>query len=208
MSSAPLPHVAGVILAGGRSSRFGSNKALADLNGAPLISRVAHVLEGLFTERLLVTNSPGLYSFLGWASTADRFADAGPLAGIHAALSTIKAPWAFVVGCDMPNLDHRLIRHLCSLADRHQAVIPRHHQGQEPLHALYHRSALPQLEAALQRKHRRIGQLLQQLAVRWVEEPEILAICPDLSVFKNVNHTTDLATCHDGITGATGACHG
>ena len=81
----------GVILAGGASSRFGSNKALALLRGRPIISHVAAVLEKTFHSHLLVTNSPETYQFLGWQMTTDIHPGQGPLAGIHSALQAIRS---------------------------------------------------------------------------------------------------------------------
>jgi len=70
--------ITGVILAGGQSRRFGANKALALLAGRRLIEHPAGVLSGLFAQRLLVTNTPEQYDFLGWPMIADRFPGAGP----------------------------------------------------------------------------------------------------------------------------------
>ncbi|MDH3360081.1 MAG: NTP transferase domain-containing protein, partial [Desulfobulbaceae bacterium] len=68
-----IADVTGVILAGGASSRFGSNKALAVHDGQPLISYAAAILERLFPQQLLVANTPEVYDFLGWPSVCDNF---------------------------------------------------------------------------------------------------------------------------------------
>lgn len=192
MNSHKIPEVAGVILAGGRSSRFGSNKALAEINGKPLIRHVADTLEMLFDETLLITNTPEAYTFLKWRTEADHFKGAGPLAGIHAALANIKSSSAFVVGCDMPNLQEDLIRHLCMTRGTRDAIIPRHSKGMEPLHAVYDKSALSVLEQSLLADERKVGMVLHKLHVHWVDEKELLAVVQDLNVFHNVNRPDDL----------------
>ncbi|MDH3393690.1 MAG: molybdenum cofactor guanylyltransferase [Desulfobulbaceae bacterium] len=185
--------ITGVVLAGGASTRFGSNKALAVHDGQPLIAHVVATMENLFSSRLLVTNTPETYGFLGWPSVGDHFRGAGPLAGIHAALGAIKTPYAFVVGCDMPFVSERLVRVLADLANGDwDAVVPCPGGRPEPLYAMYHRRCLATIEANLQRDERKIGFALQSLRVRRVEEKELLAVLPDLGTFLNVNRPVDL----------------
>ncbi|MFZ5776323.1 MAG: molybdenum cofactor guanylyltransferase [Thermodesulfobacteriota bacterium] len=188
-----LDHTAGVILAGGKSSRFGSNKALADHDGAPLVQHIAERLAPLFSETLLVTNTPAEYDFLAWPTVADHFQECGPLAGIHAALSTIQASQAFVCGCDMPLVEPALIRLLCELSSGHDVVLPWLAAGPEPLYAVYAKAALPRIEASLAAGERKIVRVLARLRVRRVSETEILKVLPDLATFHNINHRHDLA---------------
>jgi len=192
VSTSPCTGVAGVILAGGKSSRFGANKALHQLDGVPLVSRVAAALEPLFEERLLVTNSPDAYRFLGWPMTGDLYPGAGPLAGIHAALSSIRSEYCFVAACDMPNLDPRLIRLFCSLKDGYDAVVARLDSGREPLHAIYHRRCLTVFASQLASGRYRIGEALDRLKLREPTEKEILPVAGDLSAFVNINRPADL----------------
>lgn len=193
MNSSPMiQDVTGVVLAGGASSRFGSNKALADYNGTALISHVTATLDSLFSQRLLITNTPQTYSFLGWPMGGDLFPGAGPLAGIHAALNLMTTPRAFVTACDMPLVNAELIRYLCGLAGHWDVVLPVLAEGAEPLYAVYHRQALGEIEAGLSAKRRRISSILARLRVRSVLPQEILAVIPDLTPFKNINRTNDL----------------
>ena len=192
MTSAKIKDAAGVILAGGRSSRFGSNKALAQCADQPMIQHAAQILAALFPETLLVTNSPDEYAFLGWPTTSDRFKGAGPVAGIHAALQTIKSSKAFICACDMPNLHSDFIKYLVAIHGKWDAVIPRHQQGIEPLHAVYSKSCLPVFEQSLQADERKLANVLEKLHVHWVEEQEIRRFSLDLSVFYNVNRPGDM----------------
>jgi hypothetical protein len=113
MTDHPIQNITGVILAGGRSSRFGSNKALAMVDGKPLIRHVADLMSSLFAECLLVTNTPVEYRFLSLPMTSDHYRDSGPLAGIHAALLQINTDRAFVVGFTIKTHWQSLI-HVCS----------------------------------------------------------------------------------------------
>ncbi len=188
-----IAQVAGVILAGGKSSRFGSNKALALHQGAALIQGIARKLAGLFPETLLVTNTPEDYGFLGWPMVADHYHNCGPLAGIHAALRTISQPRAFICGCDMPLINPELIRFLCELDGDHDMALPWLDEGPEPLYAVYSKNGLAVIEAHLAQKQCKIGTLYEKLRIRKVTAEEILQILPDFTTFQNINHQHDLA---------------
>ena len=188
-----IDQVAGVILAGGKSSRFGSNKALALHQGDSLIQGISRKLAGLFPETLLITNTPEEYRFLGWPMAGDIFPDSGPLAGIHAALRTVPQPRIFACGCDMPLLNPELIRFLCELDGDHDIVLPWLDEGPEPLYAVYSKTGLPVIEEQLAKKQYKIGMLYEKLRIRKVTPEEILRIVPDLSTFQNINHQHDLA---------------
>jgi len=188
-----IDDIAGVILAGGRSSRFGSNKALAMLDGKPLIQHVADLMSGLFAEYLLVTNTPEEYKFLSLPMTHDRYRGCGPLAGIHAALLQISEPRAFVVACDMPSLSPELIRYICNINEQqYDVIIPWLEGGQEPLFGIYHKKSLAVIETCLQRKNCQIIRALEDLQVRLVNEQEILAITENFACFKNINRPEDI----------------
>ncbi|MEN8134905.1 MAG: molybdenum cofactor guanylyltransferase [Thermodesulfobacteriota bacterium] len=182
----------GVLLAGGKSSRFGSNKALTKLAGRPMIEHPAKILADLFENRLLITNSPAEYAFLGWPMIGDIYPDAGPLAGIHAALKSVASPLIFVAGCDMPFLDKTLISYLCRLVEGYDVVVPRTAQGLEPLHAVYRRSIVEVIEKNLAGGNRKIQQVFSELKIREVSEAEMLAATGDLISFRNINTIADL----------------
>lgn len=188
--------MAGVILAGGQSRRFGSNKALAQLNGRPLIEISAEVMAAIFPERLLITNDPAAYEFLGWPMAGDIFTDAGPLAGIHAALSQVAAEEIMVVACDMPFIKGNLIRLICQPANK-GIVIPRLDQGLlEPLMARYHKKILPPLTAALDAGERRLHTFIKGQNPTYIEARELRTVDPSLASFRNINHRHDLRAHH------------
>jgi len=189
-----ISNTAGVILAGGKSRRFGSNKALACLNDKPVIQHVADIITSLFSSCLVVTNTPEEYEFLELPMTGDIFQDAGPLAGIHAALSNIDESQAFVTGCDMPFIEPTLIRFLCSLdrAEEYDCVVPWLTTGPEPLCALYHRSSLSIFEDNLRHGLWKITENLAALKVRQAAEAEILGVVANLRSFHNINRPEDI----------------
>src|SRR2546428_12778035 len=97
--------VAGVILAAGQNSRMGgTDKAFLSVDGQPIFQRTLRLLRRCFPQVVVVSNHPEKYTGFDVQVSADEFSGQGPLAGIHAGLGLIHAPYAFVVACDMPFL--------------------------------------------------------------------------------------------------------
>jgi molybdopterin-guanine dinucleotide biosynthesis protein A len=112
---ARLEGVTGVILAGGKSTRYGTNKAFAEVHGTKLIERVVQTMERLFERLLLVTNTPHEYAYLKLPMEEDIIKGLGPIGGIHTGLETISDEAGFFVACDMPYLNENLLRHMVTL---------------------------------------------------------------------------------------------
>lgn len=184
--------VTGVILAGGASSRMGSNKALLLHQGGRLIEKIYLTLAGLFEEVLIVTNTPELYRFLPCRKVADIHPGQGVMSGIHAGLAQSGESAIFVVACDMPHLKGELIRHLVSLAEGVDVVMPVSAGGFEPVHALYRKECLSALEELLQNAdNSRMVALLTRVRVREVPPQELTAFDPDFISFDNINTPED-----------------
>lgn len=190
--------VTGAILAGGMSSRFGSNKALALFQGKPLIQLLADKISGLFTSSLLVTNSPAEYAFLNIPMTGDIHPGLGPLAGIHAALLSSETPYAFICACDMPLLSERLIKHLHSFTEtsKYDIILPVSEKGPEPLYTFYHQRLIRVIESHLKRGERKVVALFdsKELIIKRIEKDEVLSVAGDMTTFYNINQRDDLAT--------------
>lgn len=182
-----------VILAGGRSSRMGGmDKAFMRVGGQPVIERTVQVLQTLFEEVIVVTNSPDKYRGLdGVKITRDRFVGLGPLAGFHAGLLQARYPYCFVVACDMPFIRPEPIAHLRSLICGYEAVVPFWDGDVEPLHAFYARSLAPVAEQLLQGGKGGLRDLLAFARVRYVREEELRTVPGVEEAFRNVNTPAD-----------------
>ncbi len=158
-----ISEITGVILAGGRSSRFGENKALATLHGIRLIDRVVDVMAPLFSSLLLVTNQPEEFARLNLPMVQDREPYLGPLGGLASALPVVSTGRVFVVACDMPILTTQLIREIMAADRFDDAVIPTHDGICEYLMAIYSTSILPQLEKQLREGRLAMAELVASL---------------------------------------------
>lgn len=182
-----IPGITGVILAGGASSRMGSNKALLPHKGGRFIESIYRELSEIFPEVILVTNNPDQYAFLPCRKVPDLFEGMGALAGIHAGLAQSSNPAVFTVACDMPHLDPWLIRHIANRGVGCDLVLPRSNSGYEPLHALYREGCLPVMEDCLNKGERRIVSILPQLRVREIAAAEVARFDPSFDSFSNIN---------------------
>jgi molybdopterin-guanine dinucleotide biosynthesis protein A len=184
--------ITGIILAGGKSSRFGSNKALAKFNGTPLIERVTGVLGRIFKNLIIITNTPLEYSYLKIPLYQDLVKGLGPVGGIYTGLDALDDNWAFFCACDMPFINEDLVRYIAGVRDGFDAVVPRVDWKIEPLHALYSKNCLPAMKELINNKEYQTIKAFKNLNVRYVEEKEIITCDPQMKTFLNVNKQDEL----------------
>lgn len=182
-----IPGVSAVILAGGQSSRMGSNKALLPYKGGRFIEAIHRKLAAIFPEVLLVTNTPDQYDFLSCRKVTDIYPGMGVLAGIHSGLSHSSNPAIFCVACDMPYLVEDLVRHLASRADAGGVLIPESPGGLEPLHAVYGKGCLAAIEATLLSGQRRIVSFFDRTNVNKMVLEQVAYFDPLFASFSNIN---------------------
>ena len=184
--------VSGIVLAGGKSRRLGTDKALLEFDGKTLLEITVERLREVTTDVLIAC---GRGKRPGWPTVdakmvLDRSEDRGPLAGLEAGLRAMANEAAVVVACDMPFLNPALLVHLAGRLEGHAAVVPmidgRHHA----LHAVYSRRCLPSVEDLLL-KGGSVRDLLAAVDTRVVPETEVLEIDPDALSCFNLNAPED-----------------
>jgi molybdopterin-guanine dinucleotide biosynthesis protein A len=191
MGSATRP-LAGLVLAGGRSSRMGREKALVSFEGQPMVLRVAERMALAADPVLLATGRPGRLGPLGYPEVADVVAECGPLGGLVAGLEASPHELMAVAAVDMPYLSPELMRFLASLRQDEDAVVPIGTTGPEPLHAVYASSAIPAMRDALAEGRYGLRLLLEGLRVREVPSSEWSPRGVDPGFAFNLNTPADL----------------
>jgi molybdenum cofactor guanylyltransferase len=184
--------VTGVVLCGGAGTRMGRDKALIEIRGRPLIRLVAECLSECAAPVLLASGSQYRFGHLPFEEIADAAPGAGPISGLVAALSVSPHDLLVAAAVDMPFVSAEVFR---LLIDRHtdeDAVVPVTREGPQPLHALYHRSALPHLADALSRGRNRLRDALAALKVREVGPEGWGTIDADGRFALNLNTQEDL----------------
>ncbi|WP_049986080.1 molybdenum cofactor guanylyltransferase [Halobellus rufus] len=187
---------AALILAGGRSTRFGDrDKAVADLAGTPMIRRVADRLAPVVDEVVIncrVDQVDAIESALSGfdpepSFAVDRDPDAGPMAGIARGLEAVDAPYTFVVACDMPFVDPDVVRLLFERAAGHDAAVPRLDEWYQTTQAVYRTEEMAAAcRRALDRGADRIVTPLDELDAVVVDGDAIESV-GSLDTFENVN---------------------
>jgi molybdopterin-guanine dinucleotide biosynthesis protein A len=185
----------GIILAGGKSTRMGRDKAMEPVLGTQLIRRVFDSLKPL-AEQVLVVTSRGLVSLPYPEETdvvTDIYPDKGPLSGIYTGLASARYDYSIVVGCDMPFLNKKLLAHMLEECRDFDAVVPRLSPSTlEPLHAVYSRSCLKTIKAQLEKGVLQIRLLFNEMNVKYIGLQECRLFDPGLLSFFNVNSQADL----------------
>ena len=172
---------------------MGRDKAWIELEGVPLVRRVADVLATVADEVLVVANEPR-YASLGLRVVPDRYPDGGALGGIATGVDAATHATVLVAACDMPFLSAAVWRVLLRHAGEADVVIPRVGGEYETLHALYAKACVPAMARALAERRMRVISFFADVRVLAVEEPELRAVDPDLRALTNVNTPEELAT--------------
>ena len=183
--SSPSSLLTGAILAGGHSSRFGSNKVLFAPNGETLISKAAGLLRSVAREVLVSASqtNAGDYDFLGLEIVVDQHPDSGPMGGLETLLQRCTTPWLLVLTCDMPFVDKEaLVTMVSNLArepdnalcqrDRPHALAWQCCDGSiSPFPLLIERSALPILQSRMRTGSLSMKGLLSDLDTYYIMSP-------------------------------------
>ena len=190
----------GAVLAGGHSSRFGSNKALFAPDGETLISMAADLLRPLCEEVLVSAShaNAGTYAFLELDIVEDLHPDCGPLGGLEALLDRCATSWLLILTCDMPYVDSEALRTMIRHAQQSedsicQESLPRAFAWQRsdgsvsPFPLLIERSALSVVRSRMSSDHRSMKGLLGVLDTYYI-------LAPFDRLLSNVNRPEDWKT--------------
>lgn len=160
----------GAILAGGKSTRMGTNKALLAIKGQPLIARVASVLSSShhLGEVLLITNTPSDHAFLQMPMYEDVQKGLGPLGGIHTALHYATCSRVLIVACDLPFITAELVNYLCANCRSGEIFALESTRRIEPLCAVYAKSCLPVIERQIREGRYKVLDLYSLVDARTV----------------------------------------
>ncbi len=187
-----------IILAGGRSSRMGTDKALLPLTNTSHSTFLAHLaatLSSLSDELFLVARDEEQAA--RYQETAnvriviDKVPDYGPLMGIYSGLSAIQAVKALIVAVDMPFVQPALVSLLLARASTSAITVPMVNDVPQVLCAVYPRSLLPRIETTIAQGRRDPRSLLTTVPVQYIDEAQLRAVDPQLRSFININTPED-----------------
>jgi molybdopterin-guanine dinucleotide biosynthesis protein A len=180
------------VLAGGKSTRMGTDKAVLSLAGRTLLETALAAARSL-TQEVWIVGSPELYSHYAPA-IADVFSGCGPLGGIHAALSQTGTELNLILAVDTPFLSAKLFDYLVQRAIASHAVVtaPEIDAYPQPLCAVYSRAFLPIAERALREARYKIVPLFPRPGTLLVPQSELEQFAFTAEMFENLNTPEDL----------------
>jgi len=178
-----------MILAGGKSSRMGTDKALLEIDGTSFIGKIAGELN-FFEEKLFARGNCEAVSVPGWRNIPDIYPECGPIGGLHAALQICQSDALVCVTCDMPLITKELVQALCDqMTEEYDAVILKETDGRiHPTCGIYRKSAVNVFEQQILDGNYRMMRALDRLRVKYV------TIDPQTGSWqlKNINTPEDL----------------
>jgi molybdopterin-guanine dinucleotide biosynthesis protein A len=184
-----------IILAGGKSLRFGRSKALQAIGGKSLIQWVVDRLATLSTEIIIATahgEAIPCSSAVRIRTVVDIYPRKGPLAGIYSGLTASSSPRAIVVGCDTPFLSVGLLEYMSQICSTFDVVVPRVENKVEPLCAVYSKNCVAPILELLEQNELGIRKLFSMVKVKYVEEDKMNSFDPEHLSFFNINSQDDL----------------
>lgn len=187
-----MPEIEGFILAGGKSSRMGSDKARLRLGGQSFVEKIASALAAI-TKTVSVVGAQDAGGT--WAVVPDVHGQWGALGGLHAALAACDSEWAAIVACDLPFVTGELFIRLAGWRENFEAVVPVQADGRlQPLCALYRkRACLSRAEELIAAGERRPRLLLEEVRTRRIMPEELADLSAAELFFINVNTPSDYA---------------
>ena len=179
--------VAAYVLAGGKSSRMGSDKAFLELKGRPLLAWALDLVRGITTDVHIV--GPREKFELFGLTLEDTYRARGPLGGIHAALSNSTKDLNLVLAVDLPQVEVGFLQFLVAQARLGGAVVtlPRAGGGWQPLCAVYRRRFLEYAGRALQSGNNKIDPLFNDISLSVIDESDLSAAGFSATMFHNLN---------------------
>jgi molybdopterin-guanine dinucleotide biosynthesis protein A len=182
----------GFILAGGKSSRMGTDKSLLRFGDSTLIEGAIERMRQVTPEVAIVSPRDDLVRYA--PVIHDIYPDRGPLGGIHAALAFSGHELNVMLAVDMPFVDPELLKRLLAVAgESHTAVTaPQTRDGWQPLCAVYRREFAAVAERSLRGDDYKIDRLFKEVATRIVSEAELYAWGYTPQAFMNLNSPVDV----------------
>ena len=195
--------VTGIILAGGKSSRLGRDKAWEDVGGQRIIDRVIGTLQSSCDEVLIIGDRPERQNELSLPKCIQyRSAELegrGSIGGLYTGLKASDTLWSLVVACDMPFISRELIRFMLSIISKNRcdAIVPVINGRYQPTHALYNSTCIPFIEKNISSGNFRMDSYFDEIYLEEISEDVINSIKGAELSFFNVNTEDDLFTARE-----------
>jgi len=188
----PSADITAFVLAGGKSTRMGKDKAFVVLDGRTLLDRMLELARSVAAEVRIVGDRAKFAAFA--PVVEDIFPGCGPLGGIHAALRSSQTDLNLILAVDVPFVSAAFLEFLIARSrdSRATVTVVRTRDGFQPLCAIYWRAFADSAEKALREGHFKIDALFEQTQTEVIEEEKLVATGFSLHIFRNLNTPEDV----------------
>jgi len=180
--------ITGIILAGGKSSRMGTDKALFKVHQKQLLQHTIDFCSS-FCKRLLISSNHPEHDKFGIKRIPDVVKNGGPLGGIYSTLKETTTVWNFVLSVDTVFVEKEFVLEMTKEIGNYSAVVPFHAGGKEPLIAFYHRRITATILHQIEKKNYRMTELLELVNTKWFDAQRWIDEYP--RIFHNLNRPED-----------------
>lgn len=183
------PDITGIVLAGGKSSRMGTDKSLLRWKGITLVERAIELLRPLCSQVIISSNNL-VYDFTGCETWPDELPQQAPIIGIFSCLKRSATDVNIVLSCDMPYVSADLLIHLRGYSGKNAVVVPVHDGFTEPLCGIYKQSILPYLEKRIANNELSLHRFIESCPHHYAEIDKLPFY--NNRLFLNINTPDDL----------------
>ena len=182
--------ITGIVLAGGRSRRMGSDKSLMVLNGKTLVEYAIDALKPV-CSKVVISSNNFIYDYTGCEVWPDDLPDRAPMIGIYSSLKRSETDVNIILSCDMPMMSSEMLKYLLENSSNHDITVPVHGDHFiEPLCGIYRKSSLEILKEFVEKGNFRLNEYIQACSHQLVEADSNLSFyTPEL--FSNMNSPED-----------------
>jgi molybdenum cofactor guanylyltransferase len=185
-----------IVLAGGKSIRFGHDKVSERIGNTSLLEQVISHVDPISKDIIIVTAKERTFAQLANHPKVkivnDIFPGQGSLGGIYTGLVKSESLYNLVVAADMPFLNESLLRYMIKVAEGYDFILPHVNNWYEPLHAIYSKNCISSIESIMEQGKKVIVELFNYVKVRYVEAKEIDQFDPKHLSFFNINTREDM----------------
>ncbi len=158
--------ITGIILAGGKSSRMGTDKGVVEINKKKIIQYVIDVLKEVSDEILIIANNDN-YNELGFKVYPDKVKECGPLGGIYTGLFHSSNELNVIISCDTPLITKEVLLSLIENIDDNEIIVSRENGNVHPLCAVYKKQSILKLKKQLENGHLKLKEVLTKFKTKY-----------------------------------------
>lgn len=181
-------NISGFVLAGGKSQRMGTDKALLDFQGKPLFHHMVSLIRP-FCGEVFISGQNQNYVIADLRLIPDLYTNCGPIAGIYSSLRHSSTEWNLLVSVDVPFVNQELFQFLISNIGDFDCIIPEHQNGKEPLVGLYRKCMAPIAKEMIEKGEYKLTTLLSGVNTLYLDCNFLIEKYPRL--FLNINRPED-----------------